>query len=97
MPKFPKNRQKIVENFVKNDFSTFSTAPITTTKYNILFDFCKKVFIMRWQKGLDMKFLSSLKAWKKRGNIKQVRRGKQVILMDPDNPKFKAKQGFKRK
>ena len=52
---------------------------------------------MPWQKGVDMKFLSSLKAWKKRGNIKQVRRGKQVILMDPDNPKFKAKQGFKRK
>ena len=44
-----------------------------------------------------MKFLSSLKALKTRGNIKQVRRGKQVILMDPDNPKFKAKQGFKRK
>ena len=44
-----------------------------------------------------MKFLSSLKAWKKRGNIKQIRRGKQVILIDPDNPKFKAKQGFKKK
>ena len=44
-----------------------------------------------------MKFLSSLKAWKKRGNIKQVRRGKQVILMDPDNPQCEAKQGFKRK
>ena len=42
-----------------------------------------------------MKFLSSLKAWKKRG--KQIRRGKQVILIDPDNPKFKAKQGFKKK
>ena len=48
-----------------------------------------KVFIM--------KFLSSLKGWKKRGNIKQIRRGKQVILIDPDKPKFKAKQGFKRK
>ena len=33
-----------------------------------------------------MKFLSSLKAWKK-----------QIILIDPDNPKFKAKQGFKKK
>jgi ribosomal protein L36 len=43
-----------------------------------------------------MKFLSSLKAWKKRGNIKQIRRGKQVILIDPDKPKFKAKQGFKK-
>ncbi len=52
---------------------------------------------MTTQKGLDMKFLSSLKAWKKRGNVKQIRRGKQVILIDPDNPKLKAKQGFKRK
>ena len=39
-----------------------------------------------------MKFLSSLKAWKKRGDIKQIRRGKQVILIDPKNPKLKAKQ-----
>ena len=44
-----------------------------------------------------MKFLSSLKAWKKRGNIKQIRRGKQVVLIDPDKPKFKAKQGFRKK
>ena len=44
-----------------------------------------------------MKILSSLKAWKKRGNIKQIRRGKTVILIDPDKPKFKAKQGFKKK
>ncbi|MCL2749040.1 MAG: 50S ribosomal protein L36 [Alphaproteobacteria bacterium] len=44
-----------------------------------------------------MKFLSSLKGWKKRGNVKQIRRGKQVILIDPDKPKFKAKQGFKKK
>ncbi|MBP9999729.1 MAG: 50S ribosomal protein L36 [Proteobacteria bacterium] len=44
-----------------------------------------------------MKFLSSLKAWKKRGDIKQIRRGKQVILIDPKNPKLKAKQGFKKK
>ena len=43
-----------------------------------------------------MKFLSSLKAWKKRGNVKQIRRGKQVILIDPANPKLKAKQGFKK-
>lgn len=43
-----------------------------------------------------MKFLSSLKSWKKRGNIKQIRRGKQIILIDEENPKFKAKQGFKR-
>ena len=50
-----------------------------------------------YKKDLDMKFLSSLKAWKKRGNIKQIRRGKQVILIDPDNPKLKAKQGFKKK
>ncbi|MDL2296204.1 50S ribosomal protein L36 [Lachnospiraceae bacterium OttesenSCG-928-E19] len=50
------------------------------------------------QKRLEqMKFLSSLKAWKKRGNVKQIRRGKQVILIDKENPKFKAKQGFKRK
>jgi len=45
----------------------------------------------------NMKFLSSLKAWKKRGNIKQIRRGKQVILIDPEKPKFKAKQGFRKK
>ncbi|MCR4917806.1 MAG: 50S ribosomal protein L36 [Alphaproteobacteria bacterium] len=45
-----------------------------------------------------MKFLSSLKGWKNRSSkIKQVRRGKQVILIDPDNPKLKAKQGFKKK
>ena len=45
-----------------------------------------------------MKFLSSLSGWRKRSEkMKLVRRGKQVILMDPDNPKFKAKQGFKRK
>ena len=44
-----------------------------------------------------MKFLSSLKAWKKRGNVKQIRRGKQVILIDPDNPKLKEMQGFKKK
>ena len=44
-----------------------------------------------------MKFLSSLKAWKKRGNLKQIRRGKQVILIDPSNPKLKAKQGFRKK
>lgn len=43
-----------------------------------------------------MKFLSSLLAWKKRGNIKQVRRGKQIILFDPKNPKLKAKQGSKK-
>ena len=43
-----------------------------------------------------MKFLSSLKAWKKRGKVKQVRRGKQIILLDPDNPKLKAKQGGKK-
>lgn len=43
-----------------------------------------------------MKFLSSLKAWKKRGKVKQVRRGKQIILFDPDNPKLKAKQGSKK-
>lgn len=49
------------------------------------------------KKDSDMKFLSSLKAWKKRGNVKQIRRGKQVILIDPTNPKLKAKQGFKRK
>lgn len=42
-----------------------------------------------------MKFLSSLKSWKKRGNIKQVRRGKQVVLFDPEKPKLKAKQGSK--
>ena len=44
-----------------------------------------------------MKFLSSLKAWKKRCNVKQIRRGTQDILIDPANPKFKAKQGFKKK
>lgn len=44
-----------------------------------------------------MKILSSLKGWKKRGDLKQVRRGKQVILIDPKNPKFKAKQGYKKK
>ncbi len=44
-----------------------------------------------------MKFLSSLKAWKKRGNVKQIRRGKQIILIDPSNPKLKAKQGFRKK
>lgn len=44
-----------------------------------------------------MKFLSSIKAWKKRGNVKQIRRGKQIVLIDPDNPKLKAKQGFKKK
>ena len=43
-----------------------------------------------------MKFLSSLKAWKKRGNIKQIRRSKQDILIDPPNPKLKAEQGFKK-
>jgi ribosomal protein L36 len=43
-----------------------------------------------------MKFLSSLKAWKKRGKIKQVRRGKQVVLFDPEKPKLKAKQGGKK-
>jgi len=42
-----------------------------------------------------MKFLSSLKAWKKRGNIQQIRRGKQILLIDPTNPKLKAKQGYK--
>jgi ribosomal protein L36 len=42
-----------------------------------------------------MKILSSLKSWKKRGKIKQVRRGKTVVLFDPDNPKLKAKQGGK--
>ena len=52
---------------------------------------------MPCKKDFDMKFLSSLKAWKKRGNIKQIRRGKQVILIDPSNPKLKAKQGFKKK
>ena len=55
------------------------------------------MFIINRQKGFDMKFLSSLKAWKKRGDIKQIRRGKQVILIDPKNPKLKAKQGFKKK
>ena len=40
-----------------------------------------------------MKILSSLKAWKKRGNIKQVRRGKRVVVLDPSNPKLKARQG----
>lgn len=44
-----------------------------------------------------MKFLSSLKAWKKRGNIIQIRRGKQVVLIDRDNPKFKAKQGYRKR
>lgn len=44
-----------------------------------------------------MRFLSSLRSWKKRGNIKQIRRGKQVVLIDKNNPKFKAKQGFKKK
>ena len=44
-----------------------------------------------------MKILSSLKGWKKRGEIKQIRRGKQIILIDPAKPKFKAKQGFKKK
>ena len=39
-----------------------------------------------------MKILSSLKAWKKRGNIKQVRRGKKIVVFDPDKPKLKAKQ-----
>lgn len=39
-----------------------------------------------------MKILSSLKAWKKRGKIKQVRRGKHIILFDKTNPKLKAKQ-----
>lgn len=43
-----------------------------------------------------MKILRSLKGWKKRGKIKQIRRGKQVILMDPANPRFKAKQGQKK-
>ena len=42
-----------------------------------------------------MKFLSSLKAWKKRGNIKQIRRGKQVILIDPANPKLKVNRDSK--
>lgn len=44
-----------------------------------------------------MKILSSLKGWKQRGNLKQIRRGKQVLLIDPKNPKFKAKQGAKKK
>ena len=57
----------------------------------------KTVYNSPAKKDIDMKFLSSLRAWKKRGNIKQVRRGKQIVLIDPDNPKFKAKQGFKRK
>ena len=44
-----------------------------------------------------MKILSSLKGWKKRGNLKQIRRGKQIIVIDSTKPKFKAKQGFKKK
>jgi ribosomal protein L36 len=44
-----------------------------------------------------MKILSSLKGWKKRGNLKQIRRGKQIVLIDPAKPKFKAKQGYKKK
>jgi len=43
-----------------------------------------------------MKILSSLKGWKKRGDLKQIRRGKQIILIDPAKPKFKAKQGYKK-
>jgi len=43
-----------------------------------------------------MKILSSLSGWRKRGNLKLIRRGKQVILVDPEKPKFKAKQGFKK-
>lgn len=43
-----------------------------------------------------MKFLSSLRAWKKRGDIKQVRRGKQIVLIDKKAPKNKAKQGKKK-
>ena len=43
-----------------------------------------------------MKFLSSIKSWKKRGNVKQIRRGKQIVLIDPDKPKLKAKQGFRK-
>jgi len=43
-----------------------------------------------------MKILSSLKGWKKRGEMKQIRRGKQIILVDPTKPKFKAKQGYKK-
>lgn len=43
-----------------------------------------------------MRFLSSLKAWKKRGNIQQIRRGKQILLVDSANPKLKAKQGYKK-
>ena len=38
--KIPEKQQKNVENFVKNEISTFSTVPIKTTKINILFDFC---------------------------------------------------------
>ena len=42
-----------------------------------------------------MKFLSSLKAWRKRGKTQIVRRGKQVVVLN-DNPKLKAKQGGKK-
>lgn len=43
-----------------------------------------------------MKFLSSLKAWRKRGKTQIVRRGKQVVVLNSDKPKLKAKQGGKR-
>ncbi len=40
-----------------------------------------------------MKVLRSLKAWRTRGNVQLIRRGKKVVAIDKKNPKFKAKQG----
>ncbi|MBL0690406.1 MAG: 50S ribosomal protein L36 [Alphaproteobacteria bacterium] len=42
-----------------------------------------------------MKIFSSLKSKKLRGNVKLVRRGKRVFLIDKENPRFKACQGKK--
>ncbi len=78
-------------------FNNFNSPNKNNKNIIILFDFLENVFIINLQKGFDMKFLSSLKAWKKRGDIKQIRRGKQIILIDPSKPKLKAKQGFKKK
>ncbi len=43
-----------------------------------------------------MKVLSSLKSAKTRGKAKVIRRGKTVYVIDPKNPKIKAKQGTKK-